>query len=215
MRFKILITYYTPMKVTKHKFFSPFLFLLLALQFIACKEEKKEVPEAPDPADKIISSIVVPKFPEKDFKIIDYGANGDGETDNSEAIKNTIAACSEAGGGKVIIPKGKFLTGPIHLKSNVNLHLEEGAEVLFTKEKSAYLPVVHTSYEGVELMNYSPLIYAYKQKNIAVTGIGTFNGQADNTNWWPWSGSGSYGHKEGTPQQRDSINLPRLRKMNE
>jgi len=203
------------MKVTKHKFFSPFLFLLLALQFIACKEEKKEVPEAPDPADKIISSIVVPKFPEKDFKIIDYGANGDGETDNSEAIKNTIAACSEAGGGKVIIPKGKFLTGPIHLKSNVNLHLEEGAEVLFTKEKSAYLPVVHTSYEGVELMNYSPLIYAYKQKNIAVTGIGTFNGQADNTNWWPWSGSGSYGHKEGTPQQRDSINLPRLRKMNE
>lgn len=205
------------MKVTKHKLFRPFLCLFLALQLIACKEEKKEVLEtpAPDPADKIISSIVIPKFPEKDFKIMDYGANGNGETDNSEAIKNAIVACNEAGGGKVIIPKGRFLTGPIHLKSNVNLHLEEGAEVLFTKEKSAYLPVVHTSYEGVELMNYSPLIYAYKQKNIAITGKGTFNGQADNTNWWPWCGSDSYGHEEGMPQQRDSINLPRLRKMNE
>src|SRR5690606_1904789 len=105
------------MKTTKNKLFSPFLCLLLALQLIACKEEKKETPEAQDPADKIISSIIVPKFPEKDFKIMDYGAKGDGGTDNTEAIKNAITACNEAGGGKVIIPKGKFLTGPIHLKS--------------------------------------------------------------------------------------------------
>ncbi|WP_031426190.1 glycoside hydrolase family 28 protein [Flavimarina sp. Hel_I_48] len=166
-------------------------------------------------ADKIIDAITVPQFLDKTFNIVDYGAVADGTTNNSEAIKEAISACNEAGGGKVIVPEGKFLTGPIHLKSNVNLYTEEGAEILFSKNKKDYLPVVHTSYEGVELMNYSPLIYAYDQKNIAVTGKGVFNGQANNENWWPWSGAERYGYQEGKPQQRDAHNLPRLRKMNE
>lgn len=183
---------------------------------IGCKNEsKKQTTPQKDGADLIIESIIVPEFPDVSFSIMDYGAVADGKTDNSQAIKDAIAACVAAGGGKVIIPSGKFLTGPIHLKSNVNLHLDKGAEVLFTRDKSAYLPVVRTSYEGVELMNYSPLIYAYQQKNIAVTGSGTFNGQAGKDNWWPWSGAERYGHKKGDPHQRDSINLPRLRKMNE
>ena len=166
-------------------------------------------------ADKIIAEITIPEFQDKEFNIKDYGAVSDGNTNNSEAFKEAIAACNEAGGGKVIVPKGKFLTGPIHLKSNVNLHLAEGAEVLFSKNKQDYLPVVHTSYEGVELMNYSPLIYAKGQKNIAVTGKGTLNGQADNDNWWPWCGAERYGHQEGESQQKDKHNLPTLRKMNE
>lgn len=196
----------------KNIIFSLMIFGLL----LGCKNEpKKEVTQEKDAADLIIESIIVPEFPDVNFTIMDYGAVADGKTDNTQAIKDAISACVEAGGGKVIIPSGKFLTGPIHLKSNVNLHLEKGAEVLFTKDKQAYLPVVRTSYEGVELMNYSPLIYAYQQKNIAVTGSGTFNGQADNENWWPWCGAERYGHKKGDPHQRDSINLPRLRKMNE
>ncbi|EIJ38189.1 MULTISPECIES: glycoside hydrolase family 28 protein [Galbibacter] len=193
-----------------------FLSLIVIFTCFSCKEEsKKATAELQDPADKIISQIVVPNFPDKNFNIKDYGAVNDGETNNSKAIKDAIKACNDAGGGKVIVPKGKYVTGPIHLLSNVNFHLEEGAEILFTKDKKAYLPVVHTSYEGVELMNYSPLIYAYKQKNIAVTGKGTFNGQAGKDNWWPWCGAERYGHIEGEPQQKDSVNLPRLRKMNE
>lgn len=196
----------------KQIIFSLMIFGLL----LGCKNEpKKQVTQEKDAADLIIESIIVPEFPDNNFSIMDYGAVADGQTDNTQAIKDAINACVDAGGGKVIIPSGKFLTGPIHLKSNVNLHLEKGAEVLFTKDKKAYLPVVRTSYEGVELMNYSPLIYAYQQKNIAVTGSGTFNGQADNENWWPWCGAERYGHKKGDPHQRDSINLPRLRKMNE
>ncbi|MDN3594890.1 glycoside hydrolase family 28 protein [Zunongwangia endophytica] len=166
-------------------------------------------------ADKIIADITVPQFKDQLFDITEYGAVADGTTNNSEAFKKAIAACNEAGGGKVIVPEGKFLTGPIHLKSNVNLHLNEGSEVLFSKDAKDYLPAVHTSYEGVELMNYSPLIYAYEQENIAVTGKGTFDGQADNDNWWPWSGAERYGHKEGEAHQKQDHNLPALRKMNE
>ncbi|MDT0677870.1 glycoside hydrolase family 28 protein [Autumnicola musiva] len=185
--------------------------------FLSCKAGKTEIDseKAWKRADKIISEIVVPEFPDRTFNVADYGAKADGSTNNSEAFKKAIAACNGAGGGMVLVPAGKYLTGPIHLKSNVNFHLAEGAEILFSKEKSDYLPMVHTSYEGVELMNYSPLIYAFEQENIAVTGKGTFNGQANNGNWWPWSGADRYGFKEGMQEQKNEHNLPRLRKMNE
>ncbi len=196
-----------------------FLFFLIAvLALNACKETPKDQREVVDvfaTADKIIKDIIVPQFPDKNYNIMDFGAVSDGISDNTQAIKLAIESCHNEGGGKVIIPAGNFLTGPIHLRSNVNLHLEKGAVVLFTKDSKAYLPVVHTSYEGVELMNYSPLIYAYKQKNIAVTGKGIFDGQASETNWWPWCGAERYGYVDGEPQQKDDHNLPRLRKMNE
>lgn len=194
-----------------------FRFLVFVILFGACKENKKAITEQSpfDIADKIISDIKNPKFPDNTFNIIDFGAVSDGETNNSEVIKKAIDSCFKVGGGKVVIPAGRFLTGPIHLKSNINLHLEEGSEVLFSKNHKDYLPVVHTSYEGQELMNYSPLIYAFKQKNIAVTGKGTFNGQANNTNWWPWCSKEIYGYIEGTPQQKDEHNLTRLWEMAE
>ncbi len=186
---------------------------IFALMVFSCKNtERTEVVKVDNfaAADVIIKSIIVPTFPDNTFNIKDFGAIADGTFNNSEAIKKAIDACSKAGGGKVIVPSGKFLTGPIYIKSNVNLHLEEGAEVLFSKDTKDYLPVVHTSYEGQELMNYSPLIYSYNEKNIAVTGKGTFNGQASNTNWWPWAGKDIYGHVENTPRQSDDHNLPRL-----
>lgn len=166
-------------------------------------------------ADEIIAGIKVPEFSDRTFLITDFGAKSGTSKKNTQAFKDAIAACTEAGGGKVIVPQGKFLTGPIHLKSNVNLHLEEGAEILFSQDAADYLPAVHTSYEGVELMNYSPLIYAFGEKNIALTGKGTLNGQAGKKNWWPWSGAERYGYKNGEPQQKDEHNLPALRKMNE
>lgn len=192
---------------------------ILLISISSCKIKEKEQDKVETDvfaqADKIIKDIKVLEFPDNVYNILDFGAIADGLSSNTEAIKKAITTCNEAGGGKVIIPAGKFLTGPIHLKSNVNLHLEAGAEVLFSKNSKDYLPLVHTSYEGQELMNYSPLIYAYKQKNIAVTGQGTFNGQADNFNWWPWSSKEEYGYVKNTPQQKDAHNLPRLWAMAE
>src|SRR3546814_12829524 len=104
--------------------------------------------------------------------ITDYGARKDIDFDCSEAFAAAINACNEAGGGRVVVPGGKFRTGPIHLKSNVNLHLADSAEVLFSTDPDDYLPVVYTRFEGVEIMNYSPLIYAYDQENIAINGKG-------------------------------------------
>ena len=125
-----------------------------------------------------------PVFPERTIDIRDYGAVGDGKTVNTRTIARAIAACADAGGGKVLIPKGTWFTGPIHFKSNINLHLAEGAKVCFSNNPDDYLPVVFTRLEGIECYNYSPLIYAKDCINIAITGKGTFNGQGEP--WWLW-----------------------------
>ena len=111
-------------------------------------------------------------YPDQDFSIVNYGAVKGGEADVSDAIAGAITACNQAGGGRVVIPEGEWLTGPIHLKSNVNLYLAEGAVLRFTDNPSHYLPAVMTSWEGMECYNYSPLIYAFECKNVAITGTG-------------------------------------------
>lgn len=164
--------------------------------------------------DEILSQIQAPEFPDRDFSILDFGAS-EASADVLPAIKEAIAACHAAGGGRVVIPPGSYtLNGPIHLKSNVNLHVSEGATLLFGTDPSFYLPLVLTRWEGMECMNYSPLIYAYGQENIAITGTGVLDGQADNQNWWPWCGKDVYGWLEGMPSQRDSANRPELSRMN-
>ncbi len=136
-------------------------------------------------ADRIIRSVRRPRFPRRFFPITSYGAVGDGTTDCTGAFRDAIAACSRRG-GHVIVPAGTFFTGAIHLLSNVNLHLEQGSVILFSQDPNAYLPVVFTRWQGIELMNYSPPIYSYGQHNIAITGQGTLNGQADANHWWNW-----------------------------
>ncbi|MES2331493.1 MAG: glycoside hydrolase family 28 protein [Bacteroidota bacterium] len=130
--------------------------------------------------------IKAPRFPAKDFVITKYGAVGDGKTLNTEAFTKAIDDCNQKGGGRVIVPIGTFLTGAIHLKSNVELHLVDSAKILFSRNPKDY-PIVFTRWEGMELMNYSALIYAYRQTNIAVTGNGTLDGNADADNWWSWN----------------------------
>ena len=88
----------------------------------------------------------------------------------------------------MVVPAGSFLTGAIHLMSNVNLHLTEGSTIKFVADPRRYLPVVFSRWEGVELMNYSPFIYAFGQRNIAITGKGTLDGQSNTEAWWPWVG---------------------------
>lgn len=145
--------------------------------------------EAWDNLHLILDQIQAPTFPDRDFLITAFGAVGDGETLNTEAIRDAIAACAAAGGGRVVVPSGVFLTGAVHLKSNVNLHLAEEDSILkFSRNPQDYLPVVFTRWEGVELYNYSPFVYAFEQENIAITGNGTLDGNADSEHWWPWKG---------------------------
>jgi polygalacturonase len=117
-----------------------------------------------------------PRFPRRFFDITRFGAVGDGVTDCTAAIRRAIVACHRAGGGHVVVPDGQFLTGAIHLRSGVDLRVTGGARVLFSQDPAHYLPVVLTRFEGVELYNYSPLIYAFGQRNIAVTGSGVLDG---------------------------------------
>jgi polygalacturonase len=167
-------------------------------------------------AAEIARTVKPPEFPARDFEITRYGAVADGKTLNTDAIARAIAACHEAGGGRVVVPEGRFLTGAVHLKSNVNLHVSAGATLLFSTDPQHY-PIVFTRWEGIELMNYSPLIYAYRQRNIAITGAGTLDGQSSAGHWWhwkgPWRGTAPTGWHEGMPDQRPA--RARLFKMAE
>ena len=137
-----------------------------------------------DSLPAVLARIKAPEFPAHDFPITDFGAKPG--TDASTALKSAIVACSAAGGGRVVVPAGEWLTGAIYLKSNVNLHVAEGATLRWSFDLAQY-PVVFTRWEGTECMNYSAFIYAYGEENIAVTGRGTLDGGATVETWWGWN----------------------------
>lgn len=124
-------------------------------------------------------AIAVYNFPHRDFPITGYGAKEKGtDTDanciaaNTAAFGKAMAACNEAGGGRVVVPAGEWPCGPIHFRSNCNLHLDDSATVRFSPDPADFLPAVEVSWEGMECMNYSPMVYAYRCDNIAITGGG-------------------------------------------
>ena len=164
---------------------------------------------------QIEQSIRMPKFAEKSYPITKFGAKTtNAAAQNQKAIQKAIDACSKKGGGKVIIPAGeKFLTGAITLKDGVNLVVEEGAILEFAFQPELY-PIVETSWEGLECFNLSPCIYAFKAKDIAITGKGTIDGGGSNDTWWPWNGNPRFGWKEGMISQRIE-SRPRLLKNGE
>lgn len=149
----------------------------------------------------ILARIVPPKFKNKNYDIRKFGAKAGGAVDCRASINRAIAECSRKGGGRVIVPAGVWLTGAIELKSNVNLHVSKGAILKFAANREAYLPVVHTRWEGMELMHLSPFIYAYEQTNIAVTGEGTLDGQGKSF-FWKWHGNPRYGGNPEVISQR-------------
>jgi polygalacturonase len=144
----------------------------------------------------ILKRIQAPVFPARDFDVTRYGARADGKSDSSAAFEKAIAEAARAGGGRVLVPEGVFVTGAIHLKSGVNLHVAKGAVVKFSPDARQY-PMVLTRFEGLECMNYSPFVYAFEQKNIAITGEGTLDGQASCDHWWGWSGKRGCGTAGG------------------
>lgn len=184
--------------------------VLLANSF-SCSQSVQENERGWQLVPEILDQIIPPSIPAIDFLVTDFGAKGDGNSDCTDAFSLAINECSKAGGGRVVVPAGKFLTGAIHLQDNVNLHLSDSAVVLFSTDLKKYLPVVYTRYEGVECMNYSPFIYAFEKENIAITGTGILDGQASTENWWSWKGRSVYGWSDGEPNGIQDVKL--LEKM--
>jgi polygalacturonase len=149
----------------------------------------------------ILARMKPPNFADREFLLTAYRTRKDPKDDFTLAFARAIEACNKAGGGRVVVPAGRFLTGPISLKSNVNLVVGRDATIAFKQDPNAYLPLVYTRWEGIECMNYSPFIYAFNEENIAITGEGTIDGQADKEHWWPWKAKPEFGYKEGQPNQ--------------
>lgn len=177
---------------------------LATLPFVRSARAGVDTREAWERAADIARNVKPPTFPERLFDITKFGAVPEAKTLATSAIAKAIEACAKAGGGRVLVPAGTFLTGAVHLQSNVELHVAAGATLRFDTDPASY-PIVFTRWEGMELMNYSPLIYARRQKNIAITGKGTLDGQGSAQHWWPWKGkwggTTEYGWKEGMPTQ--------------
>jgi polygalacturonase len=129
-------------------------------------------------------SFGTPKIPHFQVEIGQFGAIGDGLSNNSLAFRGAIEACHKAGGGTVLVPAGQWLTGPIHLQSNIRLFLTKDAIIRFSDRFADYLPMVFTRWEGIECYNYSPLIYGNQCENIVICGEGIIEGNGPA--WWPW-----------------------------
>lgn len=147
------------------------------------------VTNAPFPVPKFVR----PSFPNRTFNVVDYGADTSGTKKSTEAFAKVVAAAKKAGGGKILVPAGKYLTGPIQITSdngscdNIDLHVDKGADITFSADFADYLPAVLSRWEGMDVMNYSPQVYFRGCKNVALTGEGTLNGQG--WNWWQWKGN--------------------------
>ena len=174
------------------------LFSIIALAAIplclVANNEEKAWKQSP----AIEKQIKKTSFPKRTYDITAYGARPEQtEEPCHDAINRAILECSQNGGGTVLVPKGNFYTGPLTLKSNVNLHLEDGATLKFLTDPNLYYPAVLTRWEGIDCYNARPLIYAYGETNIAITGKGIIDGQGSNEAWWPMCGARHYGWKEG------------------
>jgi polygalacturonase len=120
----------------------------------------------------------IPEFPDTTFNILDYGAEGDGYTLNTEAFQSAIQTCADAGGGHVVVPPGFWLLGSIELKSHVDLNIQKGAVLLFSNQYDDY-PLIETHWEGQMAVRSRPNIYGNQLDHIAITGEGIIDGAGE------------------------------------
>ena len=159
------------------------------------------VAEPPAEEAAILARISAPRFPDRDFPITTFGAVPDG--DAGAAIASAIDACAKAGGGRVVVPAGRWRTGAIRLQSRVNLHVAEGATLVFDPDPKRYLPAVTTHWEGMECQNYSALIYVAEATDVAITGSGVLDGSATWDTWWAWCSRADRAKKIPVKQKAD------------
>lgn len=167
----------------------PRLAALLLMLLLAAGGADVPSPNAPPPGDYFapvpdafyedlafdMPRVEVPTFPDYTVRVTDYGAVGDGETLNTEAFDEALRHVSEQGGGHVVVPRGVWRTGPIALRSNVDLHVEQGALVVFSDSLDLY-PLVETSFEGLDTYRAQSPIHGKGLENVAITGEGVFDG---------------------------------------
>jgi polygalacturonase len=118
------------------------------------------------------------------YNVLKYGAKNDSSQIATKAIESAIAAASKAGGGTVYFPAGKYLTGPIHLRSNITIFIDAGAVLNFSDNFDDYLPMVPSRFEGTNVNSFSPLFYAYRAENISIIGRGIIDGHGKK--WWDY-----------------------------
>ena len=150
----------------------------IALIFVSCAS----IPNAVESYEKYYANLPfempvlkAPVFPNYEKSILDFGGKGDGVTLNTEAFNRGMKEISERGGGTLRVPFGVWFTGPIVFQSNINLHLEVGALVLFSPDMDLY-PLINTSFEGLDTKRCQSPISGKNLENIAITGKGSFNG---------------------------------------
>ncbi len=183
---------------------------LASICVIATANAKAKAQPASGPwqqADSIVNAIKKTSFPDRVYNIADFGAKAVVPKRRlalaHDAINLAIVTCSQEGGGTVVIPDSTYITGPITMLSNVNLHLSDGAVLKFSTEPNLYFPAVLTRWEGLDCYNTHPLIYAYGCTNIAITGKGMLDAQATNDNWWAMCGAEHFGWSDGKVSQRN------------
>ena len=150
------------------------LFMLVTCDMCAARKDWKRM-------QSVVSAIRQTEFPIRHLCVTDYHKKGDALY--TDAINTAISMCSNMGGGTVDIPDGTYYSGPITLRSNVNLHLGDHTILKFITDRKAFNTVL-TRIEGIDCQNLSPLIYAYNAENIAITGKGILDGQASEDNWF-------------------------------
>jgi polygalacturonase len=154
-------------------------FIGLLLPFlIKCAPSTPKVSNYPeDMQTQILNTIKAPKISDDILLLSAFGAKGDSLTDNKPAFDKALEVCKKNGSGRITVPPGIYLiNGPIHLVDNTTLEIQKGAKLVFGTNGQDYLPVVKTSWEGTFIYNYSPLIYAYQAKNVAIIGEGEIDG---------------------------------------
>ena len=166
-----------------HTYYEKELLLSLAalLLLAACKKQDTDYPIDKAVYNRLpfkMEEVQLPSFPDYQVSITEFGAVPDGITLNTKAFNDAINHVYEKGGGTVVVPEGLWLTGPIEMRSNVNLYTEYNALVYFSEDHSLY-PIIETSFEGLDTRRCQSPISAWYCENIAITGHGTFDGNGD------------------------------------
>ncbi len=122
--------------------------------------------------------VSLPSIPARSVSLVDFGGVGDGSTLNTEAFASAIDALSKQGGGRLVVPAGIWLTGPIGLQSHIDLHIERGALLVFSTDQDLY-PIIDTNFEGLDVRRCLSPIHAEDAHDIAITGGGIIDGSGD------------------------------------